>query len=88
MGLTQPLAVRSNPTAIEQELTGVLPSHRGRHIATALKAEAARWAKANGNTSIRTDNAKSDDAKLAVTTKLGFGRDRGMIEMEKRLGQR
>ena len=85
VGLTEPQVVDDDPTAISQELTGVLPQYRGRGIATALKAASATWAKAQGYTSIRTHNAQSNAPMLAVNDRLEFVRDLAQIEYLKNL---
>jgi GNAT superfamily N-acetyltransferase len=85
VGLTEPLLVDDDPTAIAQEMTGVRKRHRGRGIATALKASAALWAKENGYATIRTSNAQSNMPMLAVNDRLGFERDHATIEYLKDL---
>jgi GNAT superfamily N-acetyltransferase len=80
VGLTEPHLVDDDPTAIAQEMTGVRSDHRGRGIATALKAATVTWAKQNGFTSIRTNNAQSNAPMLAVNTRLGFEQDHATIE--------
>ena len=85
VGLTEPQLVDEVPHAIDQNLTGVRADHRGRGIATALKARAAIWAVQAGYTSIRTQNAQSNVGMLAVNDRLGFKRDRATIEYLKDL---
>lgn len=88
VGLTEPQPVDDVPNAIEQNLTGVRSDYRGRGIALALKAHAAIWAAQAGYTSIRTQNAQSNDAMLAVNDRLGFKRNRATIEYLKNLQRR
>ncbi|MFM8322822.1 MAG: GNAT family N-acetyltransferase [Chloroflexota bacterium] len=53
-------------------MTGVLREQRGRKIAQALKLLAARYARANGATYIRTDNDSTNAPMLAVNRKFGY----------------
>lgn len=85
VGLTEPLLVDDEPTAIAQSMTGVRSDHRGRGIAIALKAASAIWAASHGYTSIRTNNDQSNAAMLAVNDRLGFERDHATIWYLKRL---
>lgn len=85
VGLTEPQPVDDVPNAIEQNLTGVRSNYRGRGIALALKSQAAIWAAHAGFTTIRTQNAQSNVAMLAVNDRLGFERKRATIEYLKNL---
>jgi GNAT superfamily N-acetyltransferase len=73
------------PDPLHQGFTGVLPSHRGRGIATALKARAAAWAAEQGYRRIRTDNSCLNGSMLRVNEKLGFRRVSEQVSMERPL---
>ncbi len=85
IGLTEPQPIDDDPTAIEQDMTGVRADHRGSGIAMALKVASATWAKNQGFASIRTYNARSNASMLAVNDRLGFKRDQAQIEYLKDL---
>ncbi|MBC8065515.1 MAG: GNAT family N-acetyltransferase [Chlorobia bacterium] len=68
-----------------QWLTAVKREHRGKGIAKALKANAAKWAIANGYRTVRTDNDTRNAPMLAINDKLGFRRLPGMITFRKQL---
>jgi len=85
VGLSEPQAVDGVPRTILQRLTGVRSEYRNRGIAFALKARAAIWAAQAGYTSIRTQNAASNTAMLAVNDRLGFERNRATVEYLKDL---
>ena len=52
-------------------ITGILPSHRRRGIATALKLKTIEYAKANGVKTIKTDN-EENNPMYTLNLKLGF----------------
>lgn len=56
-------------------LTGVVRACRGQGVATALKVQALRVARAHGARRVITDNASTNTGMLAVNDRLGFVRD-------------
>lgn len=54
------------------EMTGVLPAYRGRGVATLLKVYGIRYAVAQGNPRLDTQNDVSNEGMLALNRKLGF----------------
>jgi RimJ/RimL family protein N-acetyltransferase len=67
------LSFASEGTArVQVEFTGVLPSHRRRGIALALKAMSVRWAAATGYREMVTENDPDNPAILGANEKLGF----------------
>ncbi|MEN8114478.1 MAG: GNAT family N-acetyltransferase [Actinomycetota bacterium] len=85
VGLSEPRSVDDDPSSVAQALTGVRADYRSRGIATALKAAAAIWAKEQGYSSMRTFNAQSNTAMLAVNERLGYEREHAQIEYAKSL---
>lgn len=63
--------------------TGVRRSHRGRGIATALKAEGIRYALRKGGTTLRTNNHSENAAMLAVNRKFGFQPEPGWLTFKR-----
>lgn len=66
------------------KLTGVIPSHRRRGIALALKVRSIMWARANGFSSIRTDNESGNLPMMTLNRRLGFKELPEWIFYEKR----
>jgi GNAT superfamily N-acetyltransferase len=54
------------------DMTAVLAAHRGRGIATALKAATIRWAAERGLEALETGNDESNSAMRAVNARLGY----------------
>jgi GNAT superfamily N-acetyltransferase len=71
-----------DPGALHQGFTGVLPDHRGRGLATALKLRAIAYARERGVRTIRTDNSSLNAPMLRVNEKLGFERSGGQVNLE------
>lgn len=67
-------------TAPVNGLTGVLPAYRGHGLATAVKVEALRRARAAGATAIRTDNHARNAPMLAINERLGYRRKPAYID--------
>lgn len=67
-------------------VTGVLPTWRGRGVATALKLLAIRAARARGATYLRTNNDAENAPMLAVNRALGYHPEPGYYRMRATLG--
>jgi len=65
---------RGDGKRLETGFTGVLPSHRGRGIAFALKLRAVEFARSQGAESISTSNDSTNGRMLAINDTLGFKR--------------
>jgi len=75
VGLTDVSWLRTEPTHIYQQNTGVRPEHRGHALGKWLKASMLERLLTNGPTGavdIRTGNADSNDAMLGINRALGF----------------
>lgn len=60
------------------DYTGVVKEHRGKGLATAMKAKALAYAKTIGGTMVRTENNDANPSMRAVNKKLGFVEKPGM----------
>ncbi len=67
------------------QMTGVLPAYRGRGIGQALKLLTIRFAKQNGQRSIKTINDVSNAPMIAVNEKLGFRRGGAFYQVRRKL---
>jgi GNAT superfamily N-acetyltransferase len=67
-------------------LTGVRAEWRRYGIALALKVAAARWAKEQGYTYLRTWNASDNEPVLALNRRLGFVREPWRVHLVKTIG--
>jgi GNAT superfamily N-acetyltransferase len=67
----------------ENDITGTLPAHRGRGLATLLKHTSLRRAAARGITMVTTGNDEENGPMLAVNTKLGYRPSSGWIRWER-----
>jgi GNAT superfamily N-acetyltransferase len=73
-GHTELVVPEHDPGVIYQWDTLVLPKHRGHRLGLALKVANLAWAQAehSDRTSLRTWNAESNDAMVAVNDAMGF----------------
>jgi GNAT superfamily N-acetyltransferase len=76
---------RGPADALHQGFTGVLPSHRGRGIATALKLRAIAHARGLGVRAIHTRQHAGNAPMLHLNARLGFRRGPADVRFEKRL---
>ena len=84
VGLSSLSRADYSPAVFKQGLTGVLRAYRGRGIATALKLETVRYARAHGYAEIRTWNAAGNAPMLRINDALGFRKDPVSVELERR----
>jgi GNAT superfamily N-acetyltransferase len=73
----------ANEGWVDQWLTAVQRSHRGRGIAQALKAKTVLWSKEAGYTTLRTDNNSANAAMLSINDRFGFKRSAAILTMRK-----
>ncbi|MEP0767557.1 MAG: GNAT family N-acetyltransferase [Fimbriimonadia bacterium] len=66
--------------------TGVMPEHRGRGVAGALKYLSLKRAMEDGIDTVVTENAVQNAPMLSINRRLGFRHVRNTAELEKRLG--
>jgi GNAT superfamily N-acetyltransferase len=65
------------------EMTGTLPSHRGRGLATIVKSATIRWAGANGIDRIVTNNDAENSPMLAINRRLGYRPVKMIVDYER-----
>ncbi|MDI6773518.1 MAG: GNAT family N-acetyltransferase, partial [bacterium] len=63
-----------DPGLLRQQLTAVLPAHRGQGIAMALKVATIAYAQERGYRVIRTFNSSRNEVMLAINARFGFVR--------------
>jgi mycothiol synthase len=85
VGFTQLYDSDGGP-ALWTGLTGVVREHRGRGIASGLKAHALAWAKRAGRECVMTWNERDNAAIRAVNARLGFEPQATWIHLVKELG--
>ena len=64
-------------------LTGVRHDYRGKGVATALKIKVLTWAKANGNSIVKTVNDHTNAGMLGINYRLGFVKQPAWVEYKK-----
>lgn len=84
VGLSVVKAVDGNPEQLSVGITGVLPSHRRRGIATALKLETIKFARRYGAKIIKTDN-EENNPMYDLNVQLGFKPKPALLIFEKNL---
>ena len=62
----------ARPTRAWHNMTAVLPSHRGRGIALALKRVQIQWARRNGIEELQTGNHEGNAPMRAINARLGY----------------
>lgn len=72
-------------THLNHAITGVLPAHRGKGIAVALKLATIAYGLAGGRTEIRTWNEQDNAGILAINDRLGFVRQPAWLTFERTL---
>jgi len=75
----------SEPNRMNVGLTGVLPEYRRRGIALALKLRAMAWAREQGVTWLKTNNASTNQGMLAINERLGFVKEPAWVHLVRTL---
>jgi GNAT superfamily N-acetyltransferase len=72
VGLCEMRRCGDDAHTVYEELTGVLPGHRGQGLGAALVASAAAWAKGRGYRRLLTSTSTSNEAMQRTARRLGF----------------
>jgi GNAT superfamily N-acetyltransferase len=75
----------AKPSRAWHNMTAVLPSHRGRGIALALKRLQIQWARRNGIEELQTGNHDGNAPMRAINAKLGYQPLPGELHMSVQL---
>lgn len=87
VGLSQ-LWKREGSSDVDNGLTGVKRSYRGKGIALALKLQNIIYARQQGYTQIKTSNESTNLPMLAINERLGFVRQPAWINFVKKMGDK
>lgn len=85
VGSTDVWLSKAEPQLLYVGLTGVVRSHRGRGIATALKLRSVEFARQQGFKEIRTWNESNNKVILDINNRMGFVRQPAHIDFVKQM---
>ena len=85
VGSTDVWLSKAEPHLLYVGLTGVVRSHRGRGIATALKLRSVEFARQQGFKEIRTWNESNNKVILDINNRMGFVRQPAHIDFVKQM---